>query len=199
MKKILILIIPILISCKAFKSNKNDCNENEKFREMFFRHIENIDNNIAVSQDSKFKEPIIAKIEKINVRTTQIETRDGNILVIPNAKLTQEYVENWSRGNPTTRFNIVVTVEYGTDTELVTKLLKQAAFSHPKIKKTEPVEVRLKDFGDNGLVLELFFWADQSWEASVYKSEIRFEIDRLFREYKITIPFPQRKVTITKD
>jgi hypothetical protein len=59
MKKILILIIPILISCKAFKSNKNDCNENEKFREMFFRHIENIDNNIAVSQDSKFKESVI--------------------------------------------------------------------------------------------------------------------------------------------
>jgi small-conductance mechanosensitive channel len=174
------------------------------FRDMFSGLILLFEGSIKIGdiielQDSKFKEPIIAKIEKINVRTTQIETRDGNILVIPNAKLTQEYVENWSRGNPTTRFNIVVTVEYGTDTELVTKLLKQAAFSHPKIKKTEPVEVRLKDFGDNGLVLELFFWADQSWEASVYKSEIRFEIDRLFREYKITIPFPQRKVTITKD
>lgn len=174
------------------------------FKDMFSGLILLFEGSIKIGdvielQDSKFKEPIIARIQKINVRTTQIETRDGNILVIPNAKLTQEYVENWSRGNPTTRFTINVTVTYGTDTELVTKLLKQAAFSHPKIKKTEPVEVRLRDFGDNGLMLELIFWADQSWDASVYKSEIRFEIDRLFREYKITIPYPQRQVTITKD
>jgi small-conductance mechanosensitive channel len=171
------------------------------FRDMFSGLILLFEGTIKIGdiielQDAKFKEPIIAKILKINVRTTQIETRDGNILIIPNAKLTQEYVENWSRGNTLTRFKIPVTVEYGSDTELISKLIKQAALAHPKVKKSEPVDVRLIKFGDNGLELELYFWADQTWDIGIFKSDIRFEIDRLFREYKIIVPLPQRTVTI---
>jgi small-conductance mechanosensitive channel len=44
--------------------------------------------------------------------------------------------------------------------------------------------------------MELVFWADQSWDINNYKSDIRFEIDRLFRMNKIKIPFPQRSVNI---
>jgi small-conductance mechanosensitive channel len=44
--------------------------------------------------------------------------------------------------------------------------------------------------------MEVMFWADQSWDINVYKSEIRFEIDRLFRHYKIKIPYPQRDMRI---
>jgi small-conductance mechanosensitive channel len=152
--------------------------------------------DIIELQDSKFKEPIVAKILKINVRTTQIETRDGNILLIPNAKLTQEYVENWSHGNDLSRFLINITVAYGSDTEKVIALLKQAAMSHPKVNKSHPVQVRMRDFGDKGLDLELVFWADQGWDASNYKSEIRFEIDRLFRQYAIEIPFPRQNIQV---
>ncbi len=135
---------------------------------------------------------VVAKIIKINVRTTQIETRNGNSLIVPNNKLTQEYIENWSHGSTLSRFNIEVSVAYGSDTELVKKLLKQAAMGHPAVNKKEDVLVRLTEFGDNGLNIELIFWAEQSWEVNIYKSDIRFEIDRLFREYKIEIPFPQR-------
>ena len=171
------------------------------FKDMFSGLVLLFERNIKIGDvielnDSKFKEPIIAKILKINVRTTQIETRDGNILFIPNAKLTQEYVVNWSHGSPISRFIIEVSVAYGCNTEQVSNLLRQAAFAHPKVKKTEPVQVRLCNFGDSGLELELIFWAEQTWDASNYKSEIRFEIDRLFREYGIQIPYPQRTVTL---
>lgn len=152
---------------------------------------------VEISSGGK-TDSIVAKILKINVRTTHIETRDGNVLIIPNTKLTQEFVENWSHGSPLSRFRIPVTVSYGTNTELATRLLKQAALSHPKVKKSEPVIVRLSEFGDNGLFLELIFWADQSWDIQNYKSEIRFEVDRLFREYKITIPYPQRDIHVVR-
>jgi small-conductance mechanosensitive channel len=56
----------------------------------------------------------------------------------------------------------------------------------------------MKDFGDKGLDLELIFWADQGWDANNYRSEIRFEIDRLFRQYGIVIPFPQQHLVIEK-
>ncbi len=150
---------------------------------------------IRVVQPST-SEDMIARVLKINVRTTKIETRDGNTLIIPNSTLTQDHVENWSFGSDLTRFNIKVGVAYGSDTELVRKLLKQAALSHPEVKKTETIIVRMNDFGNNALEMELFFWADQTWQVELHKSEIRFEIDRLFRQHSIVIPFPQRTLHV---
>jgi small-conductance mechanosensitive channel len=167
------------------------------FKDMFSGFVLLFEGSIRVGHviefhDGKSAESIVAKILKINVRTTQIETRDGNVLIVPNTKLTQEYIENWSHGTSLSRFRIPITVQFGSDTQLVSDLLTQAAMSHPKVKKTEPVQVRLVKFGDNGLEMELIFWADQNWDINEYKSDIRFEINRLFNHYKIIIPYPQR-------
>jgi small-conductance mechanosensitive channel len=174
------------------------------FKDMIAGIVLLLESNVRVSDVVEISsggktESIVAKILKINIRTTHIETRDGNVLIIPNTKLTQEFVENWSHGTSLSRFRIPVTVAYGTDTELASHLLKQAALSHPKVKKSESVEIRLSEFGENGLRMEMIFWADQSWDVQSYKSEIRFEIDRLFREYKITIPYPQREIHIKSE
>ncbi len=144
-------------------------------------------------------EPMVARVLKINVRTTKIESRDGNTLIIPNSMLTQNEVENWSFGSDLTRFHINVGVAYGSDTELVRELLKRAALAHPEVKKTKPILVRMIDFGDNALEMQLSFWADQTWQVELHKSEIRFEIDRLFRQHNINIPFPQRTLHIPKE
>jgi small-conductance mechanosensitive channel len=154
--------------------------------------------DIIEIKEGSGSEPLVAKVLKINLRTTKIQTRDSNIYIIPNSRLTQEYVENWNFGSPLTRFRIPVTIAYGSDTELAKKLLIQAALSHPKVKKNEDILVRLLNFGDNGLELDLLFYADQNWRIEIVKSEIRFEIDRLFREYGIIIPYPQRVVHYAK-
>ena len=148
--------------------------------------------DIVAIPDKGDSNSIVAKIIKVNVRTTQIETRDGNVLIISNSKLTQDTVENWSHGSEVTRFIINLSVAYGSDTELVKELLIKAAKKHPKVKNKDDIFVRLSNFGENGLEIELLFWADQSWLINNYKSEIRFEIDLLFRENNIRIPFPQR-------
>ena len=171
------------------------------FKDMFSGFVLLFEGSIRVGDviefyDGKSSEAIVAKILKINVRTTQIETRDGNVLIVPNAKLTQEYIENWSHGSTLSRFRIDLTVPYNCNTQLVSDLLVQAAMSHPKVKKSEPVQVRMNNFGENGLSMQLIFWADQSWDINQYKSDIRFEIDRLFRHYGIEVPYPQRTMHI---
>ena len=154
--------------------------------------------DIIEIEDSKYREPIVARILKINVRTTEIETRDGNVILIPNARLTQEYVENWSHGKPTMRFRVTLAIAFNSDTELAIKLIRQAALSHPKVNKREEIAVRLREFSERGLELELLFWADQTWDSNNYKSEIRYEIDRLFRQYQVEIPVPNRYVQFSK-
>lgn len=71
MKKILIFIILTLISCNATKP-KSYCDENEKFKQMFFFHVENIDKNISVSQDAKFRKSVIFVSNYATVSTYQI-------------------------------------------------------------------------------------------------------------------------------
>ena len=56
--------------------------------------------------------------------------------------------------------------------------------------------MRLRNFGDNGLEMELLFWTDNSWDINYYKSDIRMEINRLFKQYGIVIPYPQRHIII---
>ena len=149
--------------------------------------------------DQDGKEMLVAKVDKIGVRTSKIETRDGNIIIIPNAQLSQNRVENWSHGNLLSRFIIEVPVAYGANTELVIRLLKQAALSHPQVHKSSEVIVRLASFTPNHMQFDLLFWADQSWQINNFKSEIRLEIDRLFREYKINMPYPQMDIHFASD
>lgn len=174
------------------------------FKDFFAGIVLLLEGNLRVGDVIEIPDPagnemIVAKILKINVRTTQIETRDGNVLIIPNTRLTQDNIENWSHGSELSRFFIVVGVAYGSDTEKVIRLLKQAALGHPKVKKSQGVIVRLADFGESSLQMELIFWADQSWDINNTKSEIRLEIDRLFKEYQVNIPFPQVDLHIASD
>jgi len=174
------------------------------FKDIFSGFVLLIEGNVRVGDvveisGSTKAQGIVAKILKINIRTTQIETREGNVMIVPNARLTQEYIENWSHGSRLSRFRIQLSVNYGADIELVEKLLHQAALTHPKIRKGEGIEVRLVSFGSSGLEMELYFWADQSWEVEIYKSDIRKNIDLLFRENNITIPYPQTVMHVKHD
>lgn len=134
----------------------------------------------------------VARIIKISFRTTQIQTKEGNVLIIPNTHLTQQQVENWSHSSALSMFTIHTLVEYGSNTVLATELLKTAALGHPIVSREEPVVVRMSNFAENGIEMELVFWAENSWDIGNYKSEIRFEIDRLFREHQVHFAYPTR-------
>ncbi len=92
-----------------------------------------------------------------------------------------------------------VGVAYGSDVELVRKvLLKVAEKSHDITHMPTPF-VRFLNFGNSSLDFQLFFWTERSFEVENIKSDLRFEINQAFRENKITIPFPQRDVHIKRD
>ncbi|MCT4582460.1 MAG: mechanosensitive ion channel [Flavobacteriales bacterium] len=141
----------------------------------------------------------VAKVQKINIRTSHIKTIDGKTIIVPNSKLTEFNVTNWTISEKVTRFNIEVTVAYGTDTALVKDLLYQCALQHPKVSKNKEILIIFNDFGDNGLSFELYFWAAQTWDIMTIKSDIRFAIDAAFRANSIQIPYPQRDLHIISD
>lgn len=152
-----------------------------------------IPNTANVSMES---DNVVAKVLKINIRTTKIESRQGNILIIPNSILTREYVNNWSYSSPLTRFNVKFSVEYGTDLDKVRELVTNAVAAHHQVKRKGEVRLRLLNFGDNGIEMDVLFWADQTWAIEFFKSDIRFEIEKKFKENGIVVPFPQRSISL---
>lgn len=135
---------------------------------------------------------IVGEVKEVGLRTTTLRTRDEIVMVIPNTKLTNENVINWSQNRKSTRFAIDVGVAYGSDTRRVEEILVACAKEHSGVaKKPEPI-VHFRNFGDNSLDFKLLFHSNNLFRIETVKSDLRFSIDQKFREENITIPFPQR-------
>ena len=138
----------------------------------------------------------IGKVEEIKLRTTRTVTIDNKVLIIPNHFYLTNTLYNWTQNGSLTRESLAVGVAYGSDVELVRKLLLQAARTHPDVMSEPEATVLFSDFGDSSLDFKLVFTVNDSFKAQFPKSDIRFEIDKLFRENNVTIPFPQRDIHI---
>jgi len=90
-----------------------------------------------------------------------------------------------------TRFKINVGVAYGSDVELVSKILIESALEHRDISDKKLIEARLVDFGNSSLDFQLLFFSNNIFRIEKVKGEIRRIINRKFHENNITIPFPQ--------
>ncbi|KAB8152502.1 mechanosensitive ion channel [Kordia sp. TARA_039_SRF] len=138
----------------------------------------------------------IGRVEEIKLRTTRAVTIDNKVLIIPNHLYLTNSLYNWTQNGVTTRESITVGVAYGSDVALVKKLLIQAAENHKEVIKTPEPTVLFTNFGDSSLDFKLVFTLNNSFTAFNVQSDLRFEVDRLFREHNITIPFPQRDVHV---
>ncbi|MFK8101371.1 MAG: mechanosensitive ion channel family protein [Saprospiraceae bacterium] len=141
---------------------------------------------------------MVGTVKKIGLRTSIIETRDNITVVVPNSKLVTDNVINWSHFDDKVRFKIIIGVAYGSDTQLVKSLLLDVAKKNIYVLEYPNPLIRFTDFGDSALIFELHFWSRNYIVIEDVKSDIRFEIDRVFRENDIQIPFPQRDVWLRK-
>ncbi|MCF6279811.1 MAG: mechanosensitive ion channel [Flavobacteriaceae bacterium] len=138
----------------------------------------------------------VGRVEEIKLRTTRAVTIDNKVLIIPNHLYLTTSLYNWTQNGSETRENIEVGVAYGSDTELVKKILTDVALAHPKVFKHPAPLVLFTDFADSALMFKLIFTVNDSFIATIPKSDMRFEIDKKFREHNISIPFPQRDIHI---
>ncbi|TAJ15712.1 mechanosensitive ion channel protein MscS [Marinilabiliaceae bacterium JC017] len=149
------------------------------------------DGSIRINHIVEIENNIVGKVLEVGLRTTKILTRDNIYMIIPNHKFVDDNVINWSYNTMETRFNIEVGVAYGSDVRLVEKLLVQVAMAHQEILQSPDPFVYFKNFGESALDFQLYFWVNDSFRVERIKSDLRFAIDEIFRENKISIPFPQ--------
>jgi len=157
------------------------------------------DGSIKVGDVVEMPNEEICKVEHIFVRTSQLKTIEGKMIIVPNSGLTKENVVNWSISDKVTRFHIDINVAYGSDTSVVKETLYQCALKHPMVDKKRNILVLLDEFAEYSLKFKVFFWVKNTWEIINIKSDIRYIIDHSFRERGIKIPFPQRDLHLMSD
>lgn len=133
----------------------------------------------------------IVKIQEIGLRTSKGLNRNDVSIIIPNSLITTNKVINWSHQSKKTRFKISVGVAYGSDVDLVLKVLEESVMEHPDIFDKHLVEARFFDFNNSSLDFHVLFFSENVFRIEKVKSDIRAIINRKFIENHITIPFPQ--------
>jgi small-conductance mechanosensitive channel len=130
-------------------------------------------------------------VQSINLRTTVVATNDRISIIVPNSKLISQRLINWSYGDPRARIAIPVGVAYKSDIDLVTRTLIKATEDVDNVLRDPAPKVQFLKFGDWSLDFRLLVWTNRPRIHAQIRSDINYRIERLFREAKIEIPFPQ--------
>ncbi|HEV3469827.1 MAG TPA: mechanosensitive ion channel domain-containing protein [Pyrinomonadaceae bacterium] len=136
------------------------------------------------------------KVISINLRTTVVQNNDNVSVIVPNSKLTNENLINWSYRGKRSRLSINVGVSYDSDVELVTQTLLRAAEGVKFVLDEPKPSVQFMEFGESSLDFRLLVWTDRPRRYPQIRSAINYNIRRLFLEEKIEIPFPQRDLNL---
>ncbi len=132
-------------------------------------------------------------VQQVSLRTTNIQTFDGQLVLVPNKDVFQGVVKNFSH-TASRRVDIPVGVSYADNLEKVIDVLETSLIKLDDIDKDRGIEVFYTDFGGSSINLTVRFWLPKGQQAhflSLRSQAIR-KITTVFRENDISIPFPIR-------
>jgi small-conductance mechanosensitive channel len=140
-------------------------------------------------------------IEDITLRHTIVKTWEYKRLVIPNAKLDEMTLVNYSLINPEMMCKVELGVSYDTDIDLARRLILEEVSQCPQISRDPEKEpyVRVISHGDFSIGLRIYTWvanADDMWSARWWLLE---HIKKRFDKEGVEIPFPYRTLVYKKD
>jgi len=139
---------------------------------------------------------MLVRVERIDLRSTRVITRYGNLIVMPNGLISGQTVRNFTQGDTASMLEVKVGVAYGSDAKMVERILIECANSEPLVIRRKETAALFQDFADSSLNFSVYFWVNQPWSRRVISSNIRFSIDEAFRKEGIRIPFPQRDIHV---
>ena len=137
---------------------------------------------------------VTGRVTKIQIRATTISDWDRKEVIIPNKTFVTDQLINWSLSDAITRVLINVGVAYGSDTELVERLLQEAAIDNPRVLTDPQPEVFFTAFGNSSLDFELRFYVDNLGDRNRAIHEINQQINHSFKRQNVCIAFPQLDV-----
>jgi small-conductance mechanosensitive channel len=139
-------------------------------------------------------------VTQIRTRCTVVRAANGVEALVPNELLLNQAVQNFSFGDKNGNGVTKIRVAYDSDVDLAMRLMLAAATTQPRVLADPASTVTLKEFGADGIELELTFWVpDPDAGTDVLRSDVNRAIWTAFKEAGIQVPFPQREIRVRDD
>lgn len=127
------------------------------------------------------------RVDEIGIFNTKMITRDDNTLIIPNSKVTDSILTNYSEIG-TRRVAVMVPIPYTESFPRVKKLVLEALDEIPSILKDPEPLIEIESFDTHSVILAIRPYAlpDSYWEAV---RETYAMIKKVFHENNIQIAY----------
>ncbi|MCA9583363.1 MAG: mechanosensitive ion channel, partial [Myxococcales bacterium] len=155
---------------------------------------------LAMNRDLPFKIGDIVEtngsfgtVREVHLRTSILESLDGQTIIIPNKAIYQDKVINYSRKGQL-RVDVSCGVSYGDDLDKVKKVASEAIATVSSRDDSKDVELFFEEFGDSSINFVARFWVkyDRHTDVLGAKSEAIMRLKAAFDEQDVMIPFPIR-------
>ena len=134
---------------------------------------------------------LTGRVTRIRTRATTILDYDNREIMVPNKSFITGQLLNWTLSDTTTRITIKVGVAYGTDPDVVHRLLLEAANANPLVLREPEPRSWFLAFGASSLEFELRVFVGTLSDRLQVQSELHREIARLVAAHGVEISFPQ--------
>lgn len=134
------------------------------------------------------------RVTDVSLRATELETMDGQDVILPNGLVYTSPILNYSR-RPLARIDLDVGVAYGSDLDHVRQTALEAIAAVPTVLQDPAPSVTFHTFADSSINFTLFYWIDASQNSQFQAEDMAVPvIKKAFESAGIDIPFPIRTV-----
>lgn len=160
--------------------------------------LQNIFNNFVSGLILLFERPVkvgdeirvgseTGTVKRIGIRASHVRQWDHSEIIVPNSMLISENVKNWSLYARKRGIEIPVSVEHGTNSDDVRKLLIEAAVEHPLVSEKPAPQVIINDLSTGALSFRLRAWTSKTDQSTSIATEITLAITRKMAENGIEL------------
>jgi small conductance mechanosensitive channel len=137
---------------------------------------------------------VFGVVEAIQIFTTQLKTADNKTVIVPNAKLTDDNIVNWTVKG-TRRVDMVFGIGYEDDIDKARSLMADIIAQDSRILKTPEPQISVSELADSSVNFVVRPWVkvEDYWGVHFDLTE---KIKKAFDANGVSIPFPQRDVHI---
>ncbi len=132
----------------------------------------------------------IGKVVLVNWRETRLRTLGGHMVIVPNGKLADQTIRNFSSPTTLRRHEVPVAASYGDAPGDVIAALVEAAQSVPAVEKLPAPDAYVTGFKDFCIEYVLRFWSRQYEQRVQIEGHVMRMIWYKFQRRGIEIPFP---------
>mgnify|MGYP001821370008 FL=1 len=137
---------------------------------------------------------VSGQVEEIHLSTTILSTEDDEKITIPNKHIIGEILLN-SFNNRIVESS--VGISYQDDPERAIKVIRKALSGLDDICSEPAPQVGIEAFGESSIDLGMRYWVPtKKYFQTLYQGNLA--VHKALQDARITIPFPQRDVNISK-